>query len=77
MVYYDGSLFVASLRGEMIRKFELESKKEYPLVENFGRIRDVLLDGETLYAITNNTDGRGNPIPTDDRLIKIPLKREN
>jgi hypothetical protein len=55
----------------------LESKKEYPLVENFGRIRDVLLDGETLYAITNNTDGRGNPIPTDDRLIKIPLKREN
>jgi glucose/arabinose dehydrogenase len=77
MVYYDGSLFVASLRGEMIRKFELESKKEYPLVENFGRIRDVLLDGDTLYAVTNNTDGRGNPIPTDDRLIKIPLIREN
>lgn len=77
MVYYDGSLFVASLRGEMIRQFELESKKEYTLVENFGRIRDVLLDGETLYAVTNNTDGRGNPIPTDDRLIKIPLKREN
>ena len=77
MVHHEGSLFVASLRGEMIRIFEIDGKKDYQLVENFGRIRDVLLDGETFYAITNNTDGRGNPIPTDDRLIKIQLKREN
>ncbi|MCA1319528.1 PQQ-dependent sugar dehydrogenase [Bacillus tianshenii] len=74
MSYYNGSLFVANLRGEMIRKFELESKKEYALVEGFGRMRDVLLDGDTIYAVTNNTDGRGNPIPEDDRLIKITTK---
>ncbi|MBM7619293.1 glucose/arabinose dehydrogenase [Bacillus tianshenii] len=77
LVYHNGSLFVASLRGEMIRKFELESKKEYALVEGFGRMRDVLVDGDTIYAVTNNTDGRGNPIPEDDRLIKIPLNRED
>jgi glucose/arabinose dehydrogenase len=40
----------------------------------FGRIRDVAPgpDG-SLWMITNNTDGRGNPIPDDDRLVQVTL----
>lgn len=40
----------------------------------FGRIRDVAAaPGGGLYLISNNTDGRGNPGPDDDRLIKVQL----
>ncbi|WP_078380376.1 PQQ-dependent sugar dehydrogenase [Sutcliffiella halmapala] len=73
MVFHKGKLYVASLRGEMIRGFDLDTKEEFILLDGFGRIRDVLIDGDDLYAITNNTDGRGNPSSTDDQLVKIPL----
>jgi glucose/arabinose dehydrogenase len=38
----------------------------------FGRIRTVVEgpDG-ALYALTNNTDGRGTPKPGDDRVLRI------
>ena len=41
-------------------------------MERFGRIRDVLPgpDGN-LYFATNNRDGRGSPISTDDRILRI------
>ncbi|HEU4757077.1 MAG TPA: PQQ-dependent sugar dehydrogenase [Agromyces sp.] len=41
----------------------------------FGRFRDVVPgpDGE-VWAITNNTDGRGSPRDGDDRLLRIPVE---
>ena len=40
----------------------------------FGRIRDVVPGPEgSLWLITNNTDGRGNPAPDDDRLVEVTL----
>jgi glucose/arabinose dehydrogenase len=38
----------------------------------FGRLRTVVVgpDG-ALYLVTNNTDGRGEPGATDDRIIKV------
>ena len=35
-----------------------------------------LILGDELYFVTNNTDGRGNPLDEDDRLIKITLPKE-
>jgi glucose/arabinose dehydrogenase len=41
-------------------------------VREFGRLRAVLIgpDG-TIYLGTSNRDGRGTPMPTDDRIIRI------
>ena len=38
----------------------------------FGRLRTVVEgpDG-ALYALTNNTDGRGSPREGDDRILRI------
>jgi len=41
-----------------------------------GRVRDVVAGPDnTLYLITNNTDGRGQPRPGDDVLYRVPLQR--
>jgi hypothetical protein len=39
----------------------------------FGRLRDVVVHGDRLWLLTNNTDGRGSPRSGDDRLIEVPL----
>lgn len=40
---------------------------------DFGRLRDVVVHGNDLWILTNNTDGRGSPRDGDDKLLKIPL----
>ncbi len=76
LIFKDGVLLVASLRGEMIREFELRFKKQATLWDQNGRIRDVFIEGNNLYFITNNTDGRGTPGPDDDQLIMVELDSE-
>ena len=43
----------------------------------FGRLRDasVCPDGN-LYILTSNRDGRGQPEPTDDRVLRIILAEQ-
>lgn len=77
LAYHNGKLYVAALRGQQIREFDLEAHKSAPLFENVGRIRDLLIDGNYLYFITNNTDGRGIPNPNDDHLLRINLEDIN
>jgi glucose/arabinose dehydrogenase len=67
----DQKIYVATLRGESIRVFNLETDKVETLFESAGRMRDVLIEGETLFTITNNRDGRGNPREGDDKLYKL------
>ncbi|MDN7241057.1 PQQ-dependent sugar dehydrogenase [Planococcus sp. N028] len=67
----DGLLYVAALRGTAIKVINLKSGKVDDSIEGYGRIRDVLVDGEDVYAITNNTDGRGQPDKDDDKLILL------
>ncbi|OLN23014.1 hypothetical protein BTO30_06450 [Domibacillus antri] len=43
----------------------------YEEMEGCGSIRDVFSDGEYLYFVTNNTDGRGNPADGDDKLYRV------
>ena len=44
-------------------------------VGDYGRLRDVVVapDG-SLWLLTNNTDGRGDPRAGDDRIIRIPVE---
>jgi glucose/arabinose dehydrogenase len=73
MAYLDGKFYFASLRGEGVREFNPKTKNVHLIISDIGRVRDVLSTPKGLYAITNNTDGRGNPSNQDDVLLFIPL----
>lgn len=68
-----GSIFFGGLKGETLYEYKIA---ERTIIEHlkgeFGRIRDVVLgpDGQ-VYITTSNTDGRGDPKPEDDKIIKI------
>ena len=70
----DGTVFVAGLGGERLWTVQPDGSTRDFLVGGFGRIRDVLPgpDG-TLWLLTNNTDGRGEPREGDDRLVQFEL----
>jgi len=76
LVYYKGKLFFGGLRGEALYEVSVVGEtigqvKTY-FHKTFGRLRTVRLgpDG-MLYLTTSNQDGRGKPIPEDDRIIKV------
>ncbi len=71
MTFHKGLLYVAALRGEAILVIDPLEAKLIKKIEGFGRIRDVFSDGESLYFITNNTDGRGIPSVGDDVLYRL------
>ncbi len=73
MDFYDSKLYVAALRGTAVLEFNLETGEQREAIAGLGRIRDVLIDDNSLYFISNNTDGRGNPLENDDKLYKITL----
>lgn len=73
IAYHEGSLYIGALRGEAVKTFDFEDKKAGNVVTGAGRIRDILIDGENLYFVSNNTDGRGNPDQEDDKLYRLPL----
>lgn len=73
MAYDDNKLYVATLRGNAVREFDLKTGDTKEVVSGFGRIRDVWLEEGMLYFISNNTDGRGNPDKGDDKLYRVEL----
>ncbi len=74
MDYYDGKLYVAALRGSAVLEFDLETDEQREVISGLGRIRDVLIEDNYLYFISNNTDGRGNPEENDDKLYRISIQ---
>ena len=74
VVYHEERLYVSALRGTALLEFDLKANKMVKLVSDVGRIRDVWIDNDTLYFVTNNTDGRGTPLDDDDRLYKLNIK---
>ncbi|MFD4404872.1 PQQ-dependent sugar dehydrogenase [Nocardia sp. NPDC058499] len=68
------ALYLANLRGERLRQIPLDdpgTSTEY-LVGEYGRLRDVTTTpGGSLWVLTNNTDGRGDPAPGDDRILRV------
>ncbi|WP_298470222.1 PQQ-dependent sugar dehydrogenase [uncultured Psychrobacillus sp.] len=71
ITFHKGKLYVASLRGEAVKVMNVETGKVEQSITGFGRVRDVFSNGESLYFVTNNTDGRGNPSMEDDILYKL------
>ena len=79
---WTGGFLLAALRGEQLRLLTLAGgrvREDTPLFEGrFGRLRTVVEgpDG-AIYALTNNTDGRGSPRDGDDRILRIvpPARR--
>lgn len=72
---YKNSLIMATLRGSNLFKLSLDEKgleSQKSILSGLGRIRDVV-EGQDgyLYIITSNTDGKGFPDKTDDKLLRI------
>jgi len=76
MAIVGGTLFLANLRGQVLRSVPLAdtASADDLLVGAYGRLRDAVEapDG-SLWVLTNNTDGRGDPGDGDDRILRIPL----
>ncbi|MGW0227492.1 PQQ-dependent sugar dehydrogenase [Actinopolymorpha singaporensis] len=81
LTYADGSMWLASLRGERLWRVPVAggrvtgASKAF-LVGTYGRLRHVARapDG-SLWLLTNNTDGRVSPRPGDDRILRLRLTR--
>lgn len=79
--FWDGSLWMAGLRGATLWEIPLddaagESGVGEPvahLTGEYGRLRNVepTADGSALVLATSNTDGRGDPADDDDRLLSL------
>ncbi|WP_457973377.1 PQQ-dependent sugar dehydrogenase [Arthrobacter sp. D1-17] len=79
MTHTDGTLFIANLRGQVLRAVPIADQTTSTTYHSreFGRIRDVTEgpDGK-LWFVTNNTDGRGTPGPDDDRVLSVEPTRQ-
>lgn len=73
MDYKNEKLYVAALKGSAVLEFDIEANEYREMVNGLGRIREVFIENEFLYFISNNLDGRGNPQEKDDKLYRIPL----
>ncbi len=85
IAFAGSSLFVATLRSKSLVKIELETAdKGYSVSNierwfasghfsgNYGRLRDAVSGPDNkLYVLTSNRDGRGNPFPGDDKILRI------
>jgi glucose/arabinose dehydrogenase len=72
-----GSLLFAGLRGTALYRVTFDQAGKATLAETllereYGRLRDVVEgpDG-ALYVLTSNRDGRGQPTPDDDRVLRL------
>ncbi len=88
MTFWNNRLYVATLRSEALIRVYFEQEGDSYAVQNidrlfagewhkgtFGRLRDAVSgpDG-ALYVLTNNLDGRGNPRPGDDKILRLTLE---
>ena len=72
---FKGNYFFGCLRGERLIRVVLDGRRvvsQEDLIKDFGRIREISEgpDGN-LYFSTSNRDGRGEPAPDDDRILRL------
>ncbi|MGV8965508.1 MAG: PQQ-dependent sugar dehydrogenase [Cellulomonas sp.] len=71
-------VYLASLRGQRLWRVPLTAtgigQPQALLAGELGRLRAVVPapDG-SLWVVTNNTDGRGDPRPGDDRVVAVTV----
>jgi glucose/arabinose dehydrogenase len=71
-----GTVYIACLRGQRLRVVPLADPQAQTelLVGEAGRLRDAVIapDG-SLWVLTNTTDGRGDPAPEGDRVLRVEV----
>ena len=73
LAYVDGTFILASLKGQRAWAIT-DGTAVAALVGAYGRLRDAVPGPEgTVWLLTNNTDGRGDPREGDDRILQIPV----
>ncbi|MFC7723507.1 PQQ-dependent sugar dehydrogenase [Nocardioides sp. GCM10028917] len=76
LAFTDGHLWMAGLRGQRLWRIAVSdgkaSKPRAFFGEEYGRLRTVAVapDG-LLWLTTSNRDGRGEPRPADDRILRV------
>ncbi len=73
----DQVLYVACLKGQRLWRIPIRTdgrlgSPQSLLVGRYGRLRHVAAapDG-SLWVLTSNRDGRGDPVPADDRILRL------
>ncbi|WP_405563244.1 PQQ-dependent sugar dehydrogenase [Streptomyces sp. NBC_01180] len=80
IAYAEGSVWMASLRGERLWRIPLNGAKPSApphafLQGKYGRLRTVVpAGGDRLWLVTSNTDSRGRPKAGDDRILQLEVK---
>ena len=80
LAYAAGSLWMAGLRGERLWQIpvdggEVIGEPQPFFLGDYGRLRTVAAaPDDSLWLTTSNTDGRGEPTPDDDRILRITLR---
>jgi glucose/arabinose dehydrogenase len=72
-----GTLYAAALRGERLWSVPLDGggvgQPRALLVGAYGRLRHVAVAADgSLWVLTSNRDGRGDPSADDDRVLRFP-----
>jgi glucose/arabinose dehydrogenase len=75
-----GTLYAAALRGERLWSVPLDGggvgQPRALLVGAYGRLRHVAMSADgSLWVLTSNRDGRGDPSADDDRVLRFPRVR--
>ena len=71
---FESPFIMASMRAINLYQVDFEEglSSQKSILSGVGRIRDVVQgDDGSLYVITSNTDGKGFPDRTDDKLVRI------
>ncbi|WP_455356745.1 PQQ-dependent sugar dehydrogenase [Streptomyces sp. SYSU K217416] len=80
IAWAEGSIWMAGLRGQRLWRIPLDGEKALadpqPFLEgDYGRLRTVEAAGDNkLWLVTSETDGRGSPTETDDRILDLRVK---
>ena len=71
---FEFSFILASMRASNLYQLDFEEglSSQKSILSGIGRVRDVVQDTDgNLYVLTSNTDGKGFPDSTDDKLLRI------
>jgi glucose/arabinose dehydrogenase len=76
LAFLDGRLWLGALRGERLWRIDVTGRRAHDpkafFIGRYGRMRSVAAtpDG-LLWVTTSNRDGRGEPAPADDRILRV------
>ena len=80
IAHAEGSIWMVGLRGQRLWRIPLKgteaaAEPQAFLEGEYGRLRTVVpAGGDKLWVVTSNTDGRGDPEGTDDRILEVQVQ---